>query len=824
MTLAKLNIRQTIEGMTLTFNATAAANLSAAIQFDITGIEPGVYHLHIAKGECTFRAGPVDEPTLTINTPSDVWLKISRGELSGQEALMEGLYTASGDLSLLLKMDSLFKSAEDADFEAPANQRPAGPIPLPGMAWMTVAFIPWILHWVTFDIPGMSRWISVGLPLLLSMLIVGYRLVTSSQPTDSQYPTWLEWGGLGFFTLASVIMLTDDIGFSEWGSIVSSVVMGGLWLGSLMFSKNPLSAEYSKWSFTKALWRNSMFIYPNAVISLIWGWQFLAASLLGVAANLLPEQVIIFTVIRYLLLVPAFIFSSIYQKRATQLRVDDYEVIMGRLRFWAGIGLSVVSGLLLSATMPGFDVGLLGWLALVPLLLVVTTAPVKRHYILALPFGLVFSIAVHNWYPHIFPPALGYFLIIAVGTFYAGIIQIGSWLQTRLPGVLKLLSLPVAWSAVEFVKFIAPVVEDWWFVLLAKSMWRFPPALQILGVTGFPGLSFLIMLTNVALAFLVMQAVEQSIFSEKTGYWTSITALVFAAVVLGWGALTIPPVSSDTFTIAALTDMVNQDSEIFAASELSKENFGTSANYPETSQAIFNLNAALTRQIAAQETDFIVWSENEFADADDPQFMDQLKSLAVETGSYIVADVVWHAETGMHDTALMVSPAGKESGRRAKINTTSREEDAGFVPGPREYPVFKTPYGKVGLSVCWDRHRLYITRELARSGAEIVLMTVDDDFSGTPFFPPFHASDGVFRAVENRVAMGLGTTNGLSMVIDPYGRIMAEGGINERGVIVGEVFTVQGGTLYNRWGDWFGWLMMGFLGVLFVISLLRKTT
>jgi len=131
-----------------------------------------------------------------------------------------------------------------------------------------------------------------------------------------------------------------------------------------------------------------------------------------------------------------------------------------------------------------------------------------------------------------------------------------------------------------------------------------------------------------------------------------------------------------------------------------------------------------------------------------------------------------------------------------------------LAPLGTDYPVFDTPYGKVGLGVCWDRHRLYIVRELARSGAQIVLMPVDDDFNGTPTFPPFHASDGVFRAAENRVAMGLGTVNGLSLVADPYGRITAEGTINELGVVVGETFTVPGQTLYTRWGDWFGWLMV----------------
>ena len=400
MALLKLNLRQTLEGMPLTFNSEAAAGLEATIQFDVSGAEPGVYHLSIANGESHFRAGPAESPTLTITTPSDVWLKISRGELSGQDALMQGLYTASGDLSLMLKMNTLFKSADDASFEAPSSQRPSGPIPLPGMAWMTVAFIPWIIHWSTFDIPGLSQWISVGLPLLLSAFIVGYRLAFDR-------PTWIEWGGLGFFTISGALALTGSPGYAHWGSILSSVVMGGLWFSSLLFARMPLSGEYSKWGFVKALWRNSMFLYPNAVISLMWGWQFIAASFLGIAALLLPEQMVTFTVTRYLLLVPAFIFTSVFKKRAMQLKVDDYEKTFVCLRFWAGLGLSAISGLMLTVTMPGFDVPFLGWIALVPLLMVITTAPVKQQYALALPFGLLLSIGVHNWYPHIFKVYFG---------------------------------------------------------------------------------------------------------------------------------------------------------------------------------------------------------------------------------------------------------------------------------------------------------------------------------------------------------------------------------------------------------------------------------
>jgi hypothetical protein len=78
------------------------------------------------------------------------------------------------------------------------------------------------------------------------------------------------------------------------------------------------------------------------------------------------------------------------------------------------------------------------------------------------------------------------------------------------------------------------------------------------------------------------------------------------------------------------------------------------------------------------------------------------------------------------------------------------------------------------------------------------------------WFPPFHAADGVFRAVENRVTIGLGTTNGVSLIVDPYGRIMAQSPVNERAVITGQTFVVAQRPLYTVWGDWFGWLMAGF--------------
>lgn len=478
--------------------------------------------------------------------------------------------------------------------------------------------------------------------------------------------------------------------------------------------------------------------------------------------------------------------------------------------------LSVVSGILMTLSMPGFDVPYLGWVAMVPLLVALLTA--RRHiYLLAMPFSLVFSIGVHNWYPEIFPPALGYFLIFAVATFYAGVFQLGIWLTNRLPVALAILALPVAWSGIEFLKFIAPVVENWWFVMISTSQWKFPAALQILTITGFPGLGFLVMLVNVALALLVIRLlIPVRSMGATLPLWVSLSALAGAAAIILWGAGTMQD-PDKTFKIAVLTDMVNQDPEVLAMGEFA----GFLVNDPAVRQSIFDTDAALTRQIADEKPAFVVWPENEISDIDDPLIIPQIKALAVEMDAYIAADVVWNGPTGMHDTALLISPQGFETARRAKINLTDGEARMGFVPGPRDYPITATPYGQVGIAICWDVHRLWIMRDLARAGAEIVLLPMDNDFNATPRFPPFHAANGVFRAVENRMTFGLGTVNGLSMVIDPFGRITAEGGINQRSVILGKTFSVSQQTFYTRYGDVFGWLLVAMLAFLIALVIVK---
>ena len=112
-------VTQAIEGMTLSLNSDEAKDLNATIQFHVSGHDSGEYYLTIADGQCQFANGIIGDPTLTISTPADVWLKIARNEMNGALALMSRKYKASGKMGLLLKMDRIFsRQPTEAELDA----------------------------------------------------------------------------------------------------------------------------------------------------------------------------------------------------------------------------------------------------------------------------------------------------------------------------------------------------------------------------------------------------------------------------------------------------------------------------------------------------------------------------------------------------------------------------------------------------------------------------------------------------------------------------------------------------------------------------------
>lgn len=98
----------TLAGMATSYDPDKAGDFGGVIQFDVTGDHPGWHYLEIKDGRCAYHEGRAGNPGVIIHTPWDVWQAVSQGQLSGQDAFMQGKYTAEGDLSLLMGMSQAF--------------------------------------------------------------------------------------------------------------------------------------------------------------------------------------------------------------------------------------------------------------------------------------------------------------------------------------------------------------------------------------------------------------------------------------------------------------------------------------------------------------------------------------------------------------------------------------------------------------------------------------------------------------------------------------------------------------------------------------------
>lgn len=484
-----------------------------------------------------------------------------------------------------------------------------------------------------------------------------------------------------------------------------------------------------------------------------------------------------------------------------------------------GLGMSyvlaVVSGVLMAASMPGYDLWALAWFGLVPLLVSLKDKSSLHQYALINVTSIIWAVGTHWWYPAIFS-SWGYAVMIAAGAFYGAFLKMGYDMSVRIRGWYSIFALPLAFSVAEWLKTVVPFTKTWWIELISKSQWTVPEQLQLLSVTGFIGLSFLIVLTNAAFAELISSGLR----GRRSAFLAALLALpalnyAGGAAVMERGAAE----AARTVTIGATVDLANQDEEVAALGGDSFAGDGYVADTPEMKRKLFELNAGLSRGIrAAGPVDVIVWGENEFMNLNDAALYDDLAALAAELGSAIVADTVWETDHAMYDTALLMSAEGQEIGRTPKIFTLWGEEAHGFSPGPKDFPVYETAFGPVALAVCWDRHDPSILRGYAREGARLALIPADDDFAGEGRFPYFAASDAVFRSVENRLALGSGSTSGVAQVITPYGEMTAMSGVNERVYIAGETFLTEGMSFYTKYGDLGAYVLSGWFLLMFIAS------
>lgn len=97
--------------------------------------------------------------------------------------------------------------------------------------------------------------------------------------------------------------------------------------------------------------------------------------------------------------------------------------------------------------------------------------------------------------------------------------------------------------------------------------------------------------------------------------------------------------------------------------------------------------------------------------------------LAKQHDLYIVAGLVERDRHQLFNVAVLIGPDGHVAGKYRKVCLPDGEFDRGISPG-KDYPVFDTRFGKVGMMVCYDGFFPEVARELSNRGAEVIAWPV----------------------------------------------------------------------------------------------------
>lgn len=188
---------------------------------------------------------------------------------------------------------------------------------------------------------------------------------------------------------------------------------------------------------------------------------------------------------------------------------------------------------------------------------------------------------------------------------------------------------------------------------------------------------------------------------------------------------------------------------------------------------------------------------------EDDMTLKAYQALASELGKWILAGslvIKIKGEERLANRSFLIAPDGGVKAKYDKIhmfdveleNGEFHRESSGYRPGETSV-VAETPLGNIGMTVCYDVRFAHLFQDLARAGAGI--LTVPAAFTYTTGKAHWHILLRA-RAIENGAFViapaqcgqhsGKRRTYGHSLIIDPWGEILADGG-EETGFITAKI-------------------------------------
>lgn len=498
----------------------------------------------------------------------------------------------------------------------------------------------------------------------------------------------------------------------------------------------------------------------------------------------------------------------------------------------------LLTALLIFFSFPPFASGFLAYVALVPFLwLLEGRTPMeglRLGYVTGLAvIGVVFYWLNWNTGATAFQATgmyLGtvFYLALAWGLF-------GWWLtwSRRLFGRTALVMAPVTWTALDFLQSLGELGFSWHSP--ATSQTGYPAAIQFVEFTGMYGLTCWIGLLNV-LAFMIVRRL-----------WLRNAALTISTAA---AVLLVP------WLYGVIRLNTAEESERSIRVVIIQPNIEPNRKWLERDFA-FEETMRLTSSRRREGADLIVWPETAIPNRlrNDMTKLDAVYAeikrwpACLLTG---IPDRRWTKEDGRGvirsynsvfllrpDTTLLQSydkihlvPFGEHvPGFLAFMKDIAMtigvpDYEAGNDPAVFTVPLFRngTAVDSVNVApvICLESVYAHMVRATVVRGARILVIVTNDAWYDGTTGPAQHNRIAVLRAVENGIPVVRCANSGVSSIIDPRGRVLAETESASQAALAGDVpLGADRRTFFTRAGWVFPWLtVFGAIG--FVAAGIRK--
>ncbi len=505
---------------------------------------------------------------------------------------------------------------------------------------------------------------------------------------------------------------------------------------------------------------------------------------------------------------------------------------------------------MVAAALPPYDVHVLAWVGLSPLLFAMRQgAPLKAGF-LAFLFGACFAAGAFFWSRSVESVSLSNILVFLL---LMGLYSFAFGYTYRLLAEFReswmVFGAPALWVSVETLRSNLDFLA-WPWNLLGHSQHLFLQVIQVADVTGVYGVSFVIVMVNQVLSEVpglftpgrTPMHLDRQVASAR-GSWSLrllVTVLVLGAVFSYGTNRMARPVGDRHIRVALVqANVVARDDMPLA----------------DQRQHLLAYER-VTMEAAQGRPHLIVWPSSSLPAAMSASRMVRftVSRLAQRAGCPLLVGGAGYEKLKPREerflpysnSEFLIAPSGRIMGQYNKIRllpfnetvplsgiitwprwiTTARES---FIAGDK-YTLFEVDGARFGTPICWENMFSDLFRRFVRDGANFMVSVSNEAFMGSTGGAHQSLAINCFRAVENRVAVVRATTTGVSAFIGSNGAIVERvadssgSDLFVSGYLVRDVPLSDAKTFYTLHGDVFafGAMAAGALAILAALVSRRR--